>query len=177
MSKQKKSDKEKEPYTLRKFCMDILEIVVTALVLTLVTLIFFQPCVVSGSSMYPTYRDKDVTMVWRYGEIKRNDIIAFNSHNPAEELYIKRVIAVGGDHLVIENSNVYVNDELIEETYINEAEFFGSVDTIIEDGYLFVMGDNRNGSTDSRVIGQINLDDVLGKSVINFSKLMRDLFK
>lgn len=162
---------------MKEFFIDVLQVVSSALILSFILLIFIRPCVVSGRSMLPTYQNEDFLILWKHGSIKHNDIIAFNSHNPMEELYIKRVIAVAGDHLVISDSKVYINDTLIDEPYINETEFLGDIDTIIEDGHVFVMGDNRNHSTDSRVMGQIDTDDVLGKVLINLQKVVRDLSK
>jgi len=176
MKKSQKPAAEEAPYTLKTFLIDIVQVVGSALILSFILLLFIRPCIVSGTSMLPTYQDKDFLVLWKHGDIDRNDIIAFNSHNPLEELYIKRVIAIEGDHLVIKDSKVYVNDELLDESYINEPEFLGDIDVIIEDGHLFVMGDNRNHSTDSRVMGQIDVDDVLGKVLINFHKTIRNLF-
>ncbi len=177
LKKTKKTAKQDAPYTLKTFLIDLVQVFASALLLTLVLLIFVRPCIVSGNSMLPTYQSKDFLILWKLGDIKRNDIIAFNSHNPLEELYIKRVIAVEGDHLVIKDSQVYVNDELIDEPYINETSFLVDIDITIEAGHLFVMGDNRNHSTDSRVMGQIDVDDVMGKVLINFNQIIRNIFK
>ncbi|MBQ9764788.1 MAG: signal peptidase I [Lachnospiraceae bacterium] len=170
-----KSKKDNEPYTIKTFFIDLIQVVGTALILTLLILLFVQPCIVSGTSMYPTYYDKDIILVWKHGDIERNDIIAFDSNNPDNELYIKRVIAIEGDHLVIKDSKVYVNDVLVDEPYINELVFSANVDTVIEPGHIFVMGDNRNHSTDSRILGQVDLEEVLGKVLINFNKSIRNL--
>lgn len=175
--KTKNKTEQDAPYTLKTFFIDLVQIFVSAILLTLVLLIFVRPCIVSGNSMLPTYQNKDFLILWKLGGVNRNDIVAFNSHNPLEELYIKRVIAVEGDHLVIKDSQVYVNDELINEPYIKEAQFLGDIDTTIEAGHIFVMGDNRNNSTDSRVMGQIDVDDVLGKVLINFHQIIRNIFK
>ena len=168
-----KEEEEKEPYTLKRFLIDAVQVVGSALVLTFIILIFIQPSVVSGPSMQPTYYSKDFLILWRYGDIKRNDIIAFDSNNPSHDDYIKRVIAIEGDHLVISDSVVTVNGEVIDEPYIKESTFNGEVDMIISENCVFVMGDNRNDSKDSRAMGEINLDDVIGKVIINFNKLFR----
>lgn len=169
----KRKEKVEEPYTLKRFLIDTVQVVGSALVLTFLLLIFIQPSIVSGPSMQPTYYSKDFLILWRHGDIKRNDIIAFDSNNPTHDDYIKRVIAVEGDHLVISNSVVTINGEVIDEPYIKESTFKGDVDMTISENCVFVMGDNRNDSHDSRVMGEINLDDVIGKVVINFNKLFR----
>ena len=169
----KGKSKEEEPYSLKRFLIDTIQVVGSALALTFIILIFIQPSVVDGPSMQPTYYTKDFLILWRHGDIKRNDIIAFDSNNPTHDDYIKRVIAIEGDHLVISNSVVTVNGEVIEEPYIKESTFKGEVDMVISENCVFVMGDNRNDSRDSRVMGEINLDDVIGKVIINFHKLFR----
>ena len=169
----KKNTKEEEPYTLKRFLIDTVQVVGSALVLTFLLLIFIQPSIVDGPSMQPTYYSKDFLILWRHGDIKRNDIIAFDSNNPTHDDYIKRVIAVEGDHIVISNSVVTVNGEAIDEPYIKESTFKGEIDMTISENCVFVMGDNRNDSLDSRVLGEINLDDVIGKVIINFNALFR----
>lgn len=169
----KKEKKEEQPYTLKRFLIDTAQVVGSALVLTFLLLIFIQPSIVSGSSMQPTYYSKDFLILWRHGDIRRNDIIAFDSNNPTHDDYIKRVIAVEGDHLVISNSVVTINGEVIDEPYIKESSFKGEIDMIISENCVFVMGDNRNDSLDSRILGEINLDDVIGKVIINFNALFR----
>ena len=80
--------------------------------------------------------------------------------------FIKRVIGVGGDHVLIKNGKVYVNDRELEEVYLNgietprKGDFY---DVVVPEGYLFVMGDNRSGSSDSRAFGCIPLDKVEGR--------------
>ena len=169
----KKNKKEEQPYTLKRFLIDTVQVVGSALVLTFLLLIFIQPSIVDGPSMQPTYYSKDFLILWRHGDIKRNDIIAFDSNNQKHDDYIKRVIAVEGDHLVISNSVVTVNGEVIDEPYIKESTFKGEIDMTVSEDCVFVMGDNRNDSLDSRVMGEINLDDVIGKVVINFNALFR----
>lgn len=181
MAKNKKINKaaeeEKQPYTLKRFLIDTVQVIGSAFVLTLIILIFIQPCIVDGPSMQPTYYSKDFLIIWKLGDIERNDIIAFDAHTPDNEDYIKRVIAVEGDHLVISNSVVTVNGEVIDEPYIKETTFDGEVDMIISENCVYAMGDNRNDSLDSRRIGEVNLDDVIGKVAINFNQFFRNLFK
>ena len=80
--------------------------------------------------------------------------------------FIKRVIGVAGDHVLIEDGSVYVNDRKLEEVYLNGIEtpkrgdFY---DVVVPEGYLFVMGDNRSGSSDSREFGCIPLEKVEGR--------------
>ena len=85
--------------------------------------------------------------------------------------YIKRVIAVAGDHVKIENNEVIVNDEVLEENYLQddvstESEVF--YDFVVPEGYIFAMGDNRDNSIDCRVFGCIPLEKLEGIVVMRF---------
>ncbi len=85
--------------------------------------------------------------------------------------YIKRVIAIGGDHVKIEDNVIYINDEPLEEEYLKEDVFTESEvfnDFIVPDGYIFAMGDNRTKSTDCRVLGCIPLEKVEGVVCFRF---------
>lgn len=80
--------------------------------------------------------------------------------------FIKRVIGLAGDHVEIKNGNVYVNDQKLSEVYLNgvKTPITGDYhDIVVPEGYIFVMGDNRNGSSDSREFGCIPLEKVEGR--------------
>ena len=86
--------------------------------------------------------------------------------------WIKRVIGVAGDTISFEANRIYRNGEEIYETYINEQDvrtYKNGTSYTIEEGYVFVMGDNRNHSTDSRVIGPVPVDHIIGKMIANWS--------
>ena len=86
------------------------------------------------------------------------------------ENMIKRVIAVGGDTLHITDGNVYVNGELLNEEYA-EGYTEGDVYMVIHEGSVFVMGDNREKSIDSRFFGTVSTDDIYGRVLIRFFPL------
>lgn len=124
--------------------------------------------ITTGNSMSSTLENGDF-IVFRQGkEINNGDVIVFTPPENAEDhltdgtTYIKRVIAKGGDHLVIQDSRIYVNGDCLEESYIEEHTFKGTEDQIIPDGELYVMGDNRNNSNDSRNFGSIKESTVCG---------------
>lgn len=81
---------------------------------------------------------------------------------------VKRVIGLPNDHIVVKNGSVYLNDKKLNENYIKDSYTDGSVDIIVPENEVFVMGDNRLESQDSRAIslGTINKSDILGKVVI-----------
>ena len=134
--------------------------------------------IVDGISMYPTLdgvggevddgnrTNGDVMYLNKVAKINRGDIVVFTPETDifSEKALVKRVIAVAGDHLQIIDNFVYLNGELLDESYIKEPmRDNDNLDIVIEDGYIFCMGDNRNNSTDSRVFGAVPLDVVVGK--------------
>ncbi|MCU9612123.1 signal peptidase I [Caldibacillus lycopersici] len=148
-------------------------LVIAAVLAAIIRYFFFTPIIVDGESMMPTLENRDRMIVnkisYVIGDPKRFDIIVF--HAPEEKDYIKRVIGLPGEHIEYKNDILYVNGKAYDEPYLDEykkglvggtlTEPF-SVD--VPDGYLFVMGDNRRYSKDSRHIGPVPMNDVLGKT-------------
>lgn len=91
-----------------------------------------------------------------------HDVLEFNKTS-----YIKRVIGVAGDHILIKNGDVYLNDKKLDEPYLEDdvetPESGDFYDITVPDGYIFAMGDNREGSVDCRVFGCIPLDKIEGR--------------
>lgn len=112
---------------------------------------------VSGESMYPTLNDKEYILVSKTAsEYKRGDIVIFDSNDYANNLYIKRVIGIAGDHIKIANGKVYLNNKQLKEDYLDANIITeGEVDLIVPKGEYFVLGDNRGNSKDSRVFGTV----------------------
>lgn len=161
------------------FILDIIETVVIALSIFLIIYLFLmQPHQVNGHSMDPTFEDKEYLLTdkltYRRREPNRGEIIVFhapeNAGCPTGGCdFIKRVIGIPGDRIEIKEGKVYVNGEMIHEPYLtSEVEtqngLYSNNRTILlrEDEY-FVMGDNRNHSSDSRVWGPIKKDAIVGR--------------
>ncbi len=138
----------------------------------------FRVVGVSGTSMVPTLHDGDwlaVSSITR--EIHHGDIVVVTKPWERNIPIIKRVIAMPGDTLDIdfENGIVYLNGEILSEPYIEDEthlEYNAKLPMTIPEGYIFVMGDNRNNSLDSRSdkVGLIDKKYILGKAFFRFYK-------
>lgn len=133
-------------------------------------LLFFETAEVSGNSMFPTYHDGDFLILRKTTEVDYSDVIAVRSEALNKDL-IKRVIGVAGDHIVITSEGLYRNGELLDETYLTDDWSKQDLDIVVPEDGIFVLGDNRNASTDSRVLGCLKQSDVLGVSALDITKL------
>ncbi|WP_026674303.1 signal peptidase I [Alkalihalobacterium bogoriense] len=159
-------------------------LIIALLLAVLIRFFFFAPIVVEGESMMPTLHHSDRMIVNKIGytisEPDRFDIVVF--HATEEKDYIKRVIGLPGDTIVYEDDILYINNEPYDEPYLDELknQLAGGKLTYdftlqevtnevsVPEGYLFVMGDNRQRSLDSRDIGLIPIDEIVGKANIVF---------
>ena len=155
----------------KSILLDYLKVIVITLIVTYGVLYFVQISKVYGTSMLPTYHEGNIVLVdkvfYKHSEPKRNDIVVgdYKDANMKETFIIKRVVGIGGDHIEIKDNELYLNDELLEEDYINGA-MINSEDMVVDvpEGKVFVMGDNRNNSLDSRKLGYFDFDeDVIGR--------------
>jgi len=124
---------------------------------------------VENISMQPTLNEGELLVVYkwayRFGEPYRGDIIVFHHNQHPPEDYIKRIIGLPGDRVTIRNGQVYINGEAIEEPYVASPPDYAG-EWLVPEGQLFVLGDNRNRSSDSHVWGFVPLSDVVGRAVV-----------
>ena len=153
--------------------LEYVKVIVVTLVVTYIMLYFFQVSRVYGTSMLPTYHEGNIVIVekvfYKNSEPTYNDIVVVDYVNESsDETYIiKRVVGVGGDHLEIKDNQFYRNGKLVEEEYINETMQTDNMVVDVPEGKIFVLGDNRNVSLDSRIIGYVDFKkDVIGKVVL-----------
>ncbi|MDF2880041.1 MAG: signal peptidase [Clostridiaceae bacterium] len=148
--------------------------IVLAFIVAIIITSFVKPTLVIGSSMYPTFKDKDYLFINRLAYKSempnRHDVIVFNSKLKGEKILIKRVIAIEGDRITIKNGSVYINEELQNEPFINQEDTktLGNIDEIVPKNCVFAMGDNRNFSSDSRNpnVGFIDRSTIIGEVFI-----------
>ena len=189
---------EKPPFSPKAMFNDVMEILETVLTSVFVILFIFsylaRPVTVEGSSMNPTLTNGDrLAMIRLCYTPKKGDIVVVNddeggmifgadgtpvsSGYSLNECIIKRVIAVAGEEIDIDTTEgrVYIDGQLQDEPYINEATLTNdgafSYPITIPEGYVFVMGDNLNHSTDSRspAVGLVPVEKVLGTTYFRYS--------
>lgn len=145
--------------------------IVIAFILSLLIKTFlFEVILVDGYSMYPTIHEKDRIIVTKLNYIvstpDRGDIIIFKNPDDMTLNYVKRVIGLEGDKVQIKDGVLFINDEPLIEDYIQEPAFTDFDTHIVPEGTIFVLGDNRNQSRDSRDpnVGFIPLKNIVGKA-------------
>ena len=152
-----------------RFILDLLETVVFSAILFLGINAVSARIRVEGFSMEPTFSSGEFVIVnklaYKYGDPHYGDIIVFHYPRDPEQEYIKRIIGLPGDRIQIEQGQLFINQIPFSEPYIAEAPTYQSEWTVPEDS-LFVLGDNRNESSDSHNWGPVPLDYVVGKAQI-----------
>lgn len=147
----------------------LLKLALVFAVLVVIWNVVFRWIYVDGVSMQPTLQDGDWIVACRLATPDYGDIVLTNTHNATNARLIKRLIAKGGDTVDLDytTGTVYVNGSAIEEPYLADAALRGGdvqFPLTVPDGCVFLLGDNRVNSTDSRYseVGCIPLDDLIG---------------
>ena len=150
-------------------------LVVAVIVAFVVRQFLFTPVIVSGESMEPTYHNNNRVVISKISKLDHFDKIVFHAPN-AEEDFIKRVIGLPGDTVIMDDDTLTINGKEYPEHYLDSnKEAMPEGQTLTQDfevqvpeGQLFVMGDNRANSMDSRIFGSIDEDSVVGKVKFRF---------
>ncbi len=160
---------EQEKIHWGRFALDIIETLVLAVVLFLGINAVSARVRVDGFSMIPTLQDGEFVLVsklnYQFGKVERGDIIVFHFPMDPEQELIKRVIGLPGDTIGVQNGKVSVNGQVLDEPYIAATPAY-SGEWQVPDDQLFVLGDNRNNSSDSHSWGFLPFEKVVGKAVV-----------
>ncbi len=172
-------------FSIGSFLLEFIQSIVLALsVFVLLYLFVAQPNEVKGSSMYPNFVDKEYLLTekisYRFGTPQRGDVVIFKA--PAGEPcavdgceYIKRVIGIPGDKVMVKEGDVYLNGERLDQSFLPEMVYSSSGDfcaegeevVVPENSYL-CFGDNRPNSRDGREFGPIGKDLLIGKAFFRY---------
>jgi len=159
--------------------LDIIETIVIALAIFVIVYLFlFQPHQVDGNSMFPNFHDGDYLLTdkisYHLSDPKRDDVVIFTAPRNEDYDYIKRIIALPGEMVKLEEEKILINNNPLKQPYLNEKITFGGnflkigEEIIVPEDNYFVLGDNRNHSSDSRDWGFVPKDNIIGKAWLKY---------
>lgn len=132
------------------------------------------PVVVQGTAMKPNFNEGDRLLMNKdIGELKRGDVINFLYPKDKSKQYIKRIVGLPNEKIEIRNGTVFINDSAIDESYIDQNYNQSKQNTrpeIVSENQYFVLGDNRDNSSDSRYWGTLQKELIVGKYYLTYSK-------
>ena len=147
------------------------DLMVSLIISAFIIIFLYQPVKVEGTSMLPGLTDQERIFinkfVYNFEPIERGDIVVFRYPRDTAKSYIKRVIAVAGDRVRIDDGRVYVNGRRIRETYVPDdyRDDRSYPEMVIPEGSYFLLGDHRSSSSDSREFGPVEREFIYGKAV------------
>lgn len=165
MSNQTPSEKGPTKSWLR----ELVESVLPALVIVLVVNVFLaQATRVEGQSMEPNLHERERLIIekisYRFHSPQRGDIVVLRPPQRSTVPLIKRVIGLPGDTVEIRENRVYINDEPLQEDYLTQPTKGIMAPRLVPEGYVLVLGDNRQASNDSRAFGMVAEEDIIGRA-------------
>lgn len=147
---------------------ELMETVVLSLIIFFVIRMGVQNYRIESHSMDPNFAENQFVLVnklaYRFGEPERGDVVVFHNPNNPREDYIKRIVGLPGDTLELQGGTILVNGEVLDEPLIHQPTHGLMGQVVVSPEHLFVMGDNRANSRDSRNFGELSTDLVVGKA-------------
>lgn len=147
-------------------------------VAVLMRMFVVEPRYIPSLSMFPTFNVGDQLLVEKVGKyfrpFRRRDVVVFRPPALYVEMtkntgaLIKRIVAIGGDRVEVKNHQLYINDVLQKEDYVNDLPNYDLEKILVPDGYVLVLGDNRNLSFDSHNWGFLKVDHIIGRAVVKY---------
>lgn len=147
-------------------------------VFLVVYIFLFRPFQVSGSSMYPNFHDREYVLTnligMRFQDPKRGDVVVFQSPVEKDKDFIKRVMGIPGDTIMVQEGDLYINDEKINQSDFLPSEVRTYPGAFLQEAQMvnlgtdeyFVMGDNRGNSSDSREWGFVKKSEIVGQTIV-----------
>lgn len=154
-------------------------IVVLLAIMVMIYLFVMSPQEISGASMEPNFHNGEYILTnkveYKLHDPQRGDVVIFKSPRNPQIDYIKRVIGVPGDHIRLSRETLFINDKTLLESYIpNTTMTYGGTflgenqEIIVPPGKYFVLGDNRQHSSDSREFGPVAKEEFIGKAFMRY---------
>ncbi|MCR8656220.1 signal peptidase I [Paenibacillus endoradicis] len=181
------SKKQKQEKTYKEVVDWIKSIVIAVVLVAIVRIFLFSPFIVDGDSMEPNFHTHERVIVnlliYNISKPEYGDVVVFDVPEEGRR-FIKRIIGVPGDTIKVEGDQLYINDKLITEPYLTKAiaesmangTTYNGIgdsfsfpnesypDNVVPEGMYYVMGDNRGYSKDSRAIGYVSEDEIIGRA-------------
>ena len=158
--------------SLKSFLLDTFREVGQTILISLAIFFFVyaflvQPHRVKGESMVPNFADGELLLTekitYRFYQPARGDVIVFRAPGPQDVDFIKRIIGLPGENVKIHDGTIFINDQKLVEPYETQ-QTQGDVNVTIPQNKIFVLGDNRGASSDSRVFGPIDKSSINGRA-------------
>jgi signal peptidase I len=184
-----------EQESMKDFIIEVVKMFFLAIIIIVpVRMFLFQPFIVRGASMEPNFSEKQYLIINEFGykntpvtvlgknlvtiqprkDLHRSDIVVFRAPNNEKQYYIKRVIGLPGERIVVDNGEVMIYNTQNPEGYVLDESAYlpegrktnGTRDVTLKDDEYYVLGDNRPASSDSRSFGPLHKDAVIGRVLL-----------
>ena len=163
---------------VKDYLWEVIKIVTVSLIIIIpIRMYVVQPFIVEGDSMLPNFHDGEYLIVdeisYRFADPKRGDVIIFHPPQNPKNYYIKRIIGMPGEKVVLKDQQIVIYNTdheegavLDESLYLTNSDIVEEIEIELEEDQYYVIGDNRNNSLDSRRFGPINFSNIKGRALI-----------